>query len=787
MVNKPCSRVCARTGQSRLPSAYRSRSAGSLPRRRIPPNHDYAQYLFNIDGDYSELEKELQRPAVIQEDLYEMDRRKRVQEILQAQRVLCRTRKCDSKRQANKGSRASSNCSSVSSNNNDRASQYYLHINSTAFLESSAQVKPIADLTNNNKYTSVERILRNKLACLYRLVDLFQWSQGIYNHLTLRLPHKEDKRAEILINPFGLLYSEITSSSLIKLSLEGEILDNGSTTLGINQAGYILHSAIHTARPDVKCVLHLHTPVVSAVSSMKCGLLPISQESMIIGPVAYHDFQGIVCDEKEQKSIVDDLGDKNVMILRNHGFVACGQSVEDALHLAFHLIIACETQIRAARVGIENLIIPSKEAAEKAYKIARHGGGGNFKTGHVYRKPSLKFRMEPPSYSALYLSEVATPPTSSARGRLEAYSADTMSKRDKLRKQLERTNWLNSPNNYLKIHVLDCSSNTNEPKTVTKWVSDLSHGGTPVKISSVHQFSSLNGDTKEFQDKQRQLKDTRMAGKTSAGPTSQFVDTFISEDQTSPSEPTADFPQIRQPYIIYTASKGVLDRKHQEEGQLHSQYFLRNPFITESDNDIQTYLKEIESKQRTASAMEQSQFSYNVDSPPDSPTTRERSKSFEFDTASLMQGNGNEFTEGTIEVPQKQTKRRKGFRISKNKNLLIIWRINKMSSHSKVITLEGKSRLPARLQDSIIDVGNLVDHIANSETVQLSQLAKNFSVLEGTMNNTLNTLKKLDKTLERGSASNRVIEQSMPFVKTTIRTLELVDIVHDPMQQIKLT
>jgi adducin len=128
----------------------------------------------------------------------------------------------------------------------------------------------------------------------------------------LRLSHEE-----VLINPFGLLYNEITASSLIKISLDGKILDNGSTDLGVNQAGYILHSAIHSSRPDVKCVLHLHTPVVSAVSSMKCGLLPISQEAMIVGPPAYHDFQGIVCNEQERESIVQDLGDKNVGLCFN--------------------------------------------------------------------------------------------------------------------------------------------------------------------------------------------------------------------------------------------------------------------------------------------------------------------------------------------------------------------------------------------------------------------------------------------------------------------------------------
>lgn len=151
--------------------------------------------------------------------------------------------------------------------------------------------------------------------------------------------------------------------------------------------------------------------------------------------------------------------------------------------------------------------------------------------------------------------------------------------------------------------------------------------GTPIKISSVHQFTSLNGDSNEFKDKQRQLNDNRLSGKTTPGPASQFVDTFSNDDQ---SIQEGNFDQNPRPYIIYTASKGVLDREHQNEGQLSNQYFLQNPFINESDNDIQAYLKEIESKQRSTSAMEQSTFSYNVNSPPDSPSARERSKSFEF-------------------------------------------------------------------------------------------------------------------------------------------------------------
>lgn len=163
------------------------------------------------------------------------------------------------------------------------------------------------------------------------------------------------------------------------------------------------------------------------------------------------------------------------------------------------------------------------------------------------------------------------------------------------------------------------------------------HGGTPVKISSVHQFTSLNGSTNEFKEKQRQLNDTRLLGKTTPGPTSQFVDSFLNNDDQSVQESNVEANVIQnRPYIIYTASKGVLDREHQNDGQLHNQYFLQNPFINESDNDIQAYLKEIESKHRSTSAMEQSTFSYNV-SPPESPTTRERSKSFEFGNCFIVE------------------------------------------------------------------------------------------------------------------------------------------------------
>ncbi|WKY13528.1 hypothetical protein Q1695_004400 [Nippostrongylus brasiliensis] len=244
------------------------------------------------------------------------------------------------------------------------------------------QRRPIADLPRG-LHSPEEARLRCQLASLYRLVDLFHWSQGIYNHITVRIP--VDGRDEILINPFGLLYHEQSASTLVKVDLDGKVLDPGSTSLGINQAGYTLHSAIHAARPDLRCVVHLHVPSVAAVSAMKCGLLPLCQESMVVGPVAYHDYQGILVDLNERESLATDMGKHNVMILRNHGFVAAGRTIEEAFHFTYNLIIACETQVRAMKPGdVQSLTLPSNEAARQVHETASRGGGGvNRKDGAI--------------------------------------------------------------------------------------------------------------------------------------------------------------------------------------------------------------------------------------------------------------------------------------------------------------------------------------------------------------------------------------------------------------------
>uniref|UniRef100_A0AC34F635 Class II aldolase/adducin N-terminal domain-containing protein n=1 Tax=Panagrolaimus sp. ES5 TaxID=591445 RepID=A0AC34F635_9BILA len=495
-------------------------------------------------------------------------------------------------------------------------------------LGHAGSIVPIADLYGNEPYSSGERIARNKLASLYRLVDLFNWSQGIYNHITLRLPG--DDPPEILINPFGLLYHEITASSLVKISLDGKILDSGTTKLGINNAGYVLHSAIHGARPDVQCVLHMHTSVVSAVSSMKCGLLPICQEAMIIGPIAYHDYQGIVSDEEERESIVNDLGDKN---------------------------------IRAAKAGIDNLVIPDGSAVEKAYQVARHGGGGvnkvvengkdptpkwrigeleweawmrvldcsGHKTGHIYRQPFLKARHQTRHSSINRINDVTQPPATSAYGMLDETDTEAMAayRLALLRKEQEKARWLNSPNNYQKVHIYE--TGTNNPKIITKWVQDSSQSqnGTPVKINATKQFNSggTGSNPKEFKEKQQELKENRRAGVINAGPQSVILDATHLNDNDSARDFNAD--GYKDIVIIGTASKGIIDRQHQHNAQVYRHIYSQNPFSRETDDEINKYIKEVEQKSRSASAMEKRDISprhqYNI---VESPTP---------DTASLMQ------------------------------------------------------------------------------------------------------------------------------------------------------
>jgi ribulose-5-phosphate 4-epimerase/fuculose-1-phosphate aldolase len=195
--------------------------------------------------------------------------------------------------------------------------------------------------------SDVEWQARIDLAACYRLVDLYGMSDMMANHISMRVP---DEEGAFLINAYGMMYEEISASSLIKIDIEGNILskpDFGDLDYGINRAGYVIHSAVHAARPEVACVIHTHSWASMAVSALECGLLPITQTAMRFLKIGYHDFQGVVLKEDEQASLLRDIGDKEALLLRNHGAMTVGRTVGEAFNWMHRLELACRTQLAA--------------------------------------------------------------------------------------------------------------------------------------------------------------------------------------------------------------------------------------------------------------------------------------------------------------------------------------------------------------------------------------------------------------------------------------------------------
>jgi ribulose-5-phosphate 4-epimerase/fuculose-1-phosphate aldolase len=199
---------------------------------------------------------------------------------------------------------------------------------------------------------------RVDLAACCRLIELYGMSDMMANHVSARVPGEP---GAFLLNPYGVLYEEITASSLVKVDLDGAVLakpDFGALDYGINKAGYVLHSAIHGARHEVDCVIHTHTWANMAVSALDCGLLPMTQTAMRFLRIGYHDYQGVVLDTAEQASLVADLGQSEALILRNHGAVTVGRTIGEAFNWMHRLELACRSQLAAQATGRALVAVP---------------------------------------------------------------------------------------------------------------------------------------------------------------------------------------------------------------------------------------------------------------------------------------------------------------------------------------------------------------------------------------------------------------------------------------------
>ncbi len=215
-----------------------------------------------------------------------------------------------------------------------------------------------------------EASLRHDLAAAYRMIALMGMDDSIYTHISARLADGPDGQKRFLLNPFGLRFDEVTASTLVTIDELGNILDDPYGA-GVNAAGFTIHSAVHMARHDAACVLHTHTVAGVAVSSVKEGLLPLNQWAVQFhDAIAYHDYEGIALDLDERTRIVADLGDKNVMILRNHGVLVCGRTIAEAVRLALNLERSCKAQVAALSMGLTPTPLSDNVAAHTAGQYA---------------------------------------------------------------------------------------------------------------------------------------------------------------------------------------------------------------------------------------------------------------------------------------------------------------------------------------------------------------------------------------------------------------------------------
>jgi ribulose-5-phosphate 4-epimerase/fuculose-1-phosphate aldolase len=216
-----------------------------------------------------------------------------------------------------------------------------------------------------------ETAIRIDLAACYRLVALYDWDDLIFTHISARIPGPEH---HFLINPYGMMFEEITASSLVKIDLTGKAI--GESPYPVNPAGFTIHSAVHEVREDAGCVMHLHTADGTAVSSWKERLLPLNQTAQLVNPdLAYHDYEGVALDLDERPRLQKDLGNKNIMLLHNHGTLTVGRTCAEAFIRMYFVERACTMQVRTRMLGDVAQDYPvTPDVIEKNAALARSGG-----------------------------------------------------------------------------------------------------------------------------------------------------------------------------------------------------------------------------------------------------------------------------------------------------------------------------------------------------------------------------------------------------------------------------
>uniref|UniRef100_A0A8C7L9K2 Adducin 3 n=1 Tax=Oncorhynchus kisutch TaxID=8019 RepID=A0A8C7L9K2_ONCKI len=441
-------------------------------------------------------------------------------------------------------------------------------------------VTPVNDLygVESASFTKGEKQCRCKLASVYRLVDLFSWAHFTSSYITVRVSKEQD---HVLIIPQGLSFTEVTAGSLVKVNMIGDVVDQGSTYLEVDHFGFSPHSAIYSMRPDIRCIIHIHTSATAAVSSMKCGILPISQEALVLGDVAYFSYQGFLDDQDEKVEFQKALGPTaKVLVLRNHGLVALGETIEEAFHYIYHSQQACEVQVSALRcsAGVEDLVLLDRERlkplthgvaaagvtvdSEVKWKVGeaefeslmRMLDNLGYRTGYAYHHPIVREKIRTKNDVEIPATVYTVPLVDSDLGQRKPFNVLVQ------KQKRERTRWLNSPNSYLKVNVPESSpSGECSPRTKTMWMKseETSNGtGTPIKIEDPNQFVPLNTNPTDVLEKRNLIRQQNTGDQMTSGPKSHLLAGIVVDTIPGPVSTWINFTP-HNPNMIYVVPQNV--------------------------------------------------------------------------------------------------------------------------------------------------------------------------------------------------------------------------------------
>ncbi|PAA68324.1 hypothetical protein BOX15_Mlig022882g1 [Macrostomum lignano] len=582
------------------------------------------KFIDSVNPEDPEYQRQMIRPAEIKEDLTLMDQRKRVSLILNSEAFKQELEEIIQSQLKSGAHPASlialqqiSDLLVPHSGGGGR---------SGAPAPAGQVVTPVNDIRSVDvaDYDKGERLLRCKLAAVYRLLDINAWSAGGLSSLVTARVNKETQH--FLVAPHGLRHSEVTASSLAKVGLNGEVANSGSSVFGVNQTAWLAAAAIHSARPDVRSVVQLATPRVVALSNSRRGLLPLCIEACVLGEAA-------LAESADSGAISAVLAPNHrILIVRNRGAFALGETLEEAWMYASLLARAADTQLvclQAAGGNVDQLLLPSPESAARAFEVGNQAAGGvNLKTasGHKWHRGELEFeaamrRLDSEGYRTGYAyhepnvrterrvkrhEDVEIPPSSSSftyvfDGDVEHSKLVTAKQVLAAGQRGPHGEWLTTPNSYHREEIEEI--NTDNPKKFTKWVRDgpdaKTAGGTPIKISNPNQFAPQGADPKEFRNQQRKVKDHYYKDSKDAGPQSRlFKDQLTTDEVSRMMEEGRAKAASDGSVVVGAASKGIIARQHQHNALVYQNYYSPNPFSDVTDEQLNNYEESVLGKKK---------------------------------------------------------------------------------------------------------------------------------------------------------------------------------------------